>query len=87
MSSSGRVIGLILITAGIIVGAVAGVWLFAGMREGTLRGTGAIFGLLFAFLVLVAPLVGGGVYFMTRGRAEEKANARARASVAYWTCS
>ena len=37
-----------------------------------------MFGLLFVFLVLVAPLVGGGIYFLTRGRAEEKASERAR---------
>jgi DNA-directed RNA polymerase subunit RPC12/RpoP len=78
VSSSGRVIGLILLIAGIVVGAVVAVWLTAGLSEGTLRGSGAVFGLLFALIVLVAPLVGGGIYFLTRGRAEEKATARAR---------
>ena len=78
MPSSGRLIGLILIVAGIALGAIIGVWLLSGMREGTLQGSGAVFGLLFAFLVLVAPLVGGGVYFLSRGRAEEKASERAR---------
>ena len=78
MSSSGRVIGLILIAAGVILGLVIGVWLLSGMSEGTLRGSGAIFGLLFALLVLVAPLVGSGIYFLTRGRSEEQATAGAR---------
>jgi DNA-directed RNA polymerase subunit RPC12/RpoP len=78
MNSSGRVIGLILIAAGIVVGVIIGVWLVSGVNEGTLRGSGAVFGLFFAILILVAPLVGGGIYFLTRGRAEEKANARAR---------
>ncbi len=78
MSSSGRVIGLILIVAGVILGLVIGVWLLSGMSEGTLRGSGAIFGLLFALLVLVAPLVGSGIYFLTRGRSEEQATAGAR---------
>jgi DNA-directed RNA polymerase subunit RPC12/RpoP len=77
MSSSGRVIGWILIAAGLVIGAVIALWLFTGMGEGTLRGSGAVFGLLFAILVLVAPLVGGGIYFLTRGRAEERANDRA----------
>jgi hypothetical protein len=79
MSSSGRVIGIILIAAGIVLGAVIALWLTSGMSEGTLRGSGAIFGLFFALLVLVAPLVGGGIFFLTRGRAEEQANRRARA--------
>jgi DNA-directed RNA polymerase subunit RPC12/RpoP len=78
MTSSGRVIGLILIAAGLVIGVLIAVWLFSGMTEGTLRGSGAIFGLLFAVLVLVAPLVGGGIYFLTRGRAEEKVTAGAR---------
>lgn len=78
MNSSGRAIGLILIGSGAIVGAIVAVWLFTGIGEGTLRGSGAVFGLLFAVLVLVAPLVGGGIFFLNRGRAEERSTARAR---------
>lgn len=78
MSSSGRLIGWILIAAGLVLGAIIGIWLISGMNEGALRGSGAVFGLLFAFLVIVAPLVGGGLYFVSRGRTEEKATARAR---------
>jgi DNA-directed RNA polymerase subunit RPC12/RpoP len=78
VTSSGRTIGSILIAAGLIIGALAAFWLFSGMNEGTLRGSGATFGLLFVVLFLVAPLVGGGFYFLTRGRAEEKASERAR---------
>jgi DNA-directed RNA polymerase subunit RPC12/RpoP len=78
MNSSGRLIGWILIVAGIALGAIISVWLLSGIGEGTLRGSGAIFGLLFAFLILVAPLVGGGIFFLSRGRAEEQATARAR---------
>src|SRR5687768_8533173 len=78
MPSSGRLIGSILVVAGLVLAAIMGVWLLSGMREGTLQGSGAVFGLLFGFLVLVAPLVGGGVFFLTRGRAEEKASERVR---------
>jgi hypothetical protein len=78
VTSSGRTIGSILIAAGVVLGAIIGVWLLSGMREGTLGGSGALFGLLFAVLFLVAPLVGGGIYFLTRGRAEEKLTERAR---------
>jgi hypothetical protein len=78
MPSSGRLIGLILIIAGLALGATMGVWLLSGMREGTLQGSGAVFGLLFGFLFLMAPLVGGGVFFLSRGHAEDKANERVR---------
>jgi hypothetical protein len=78
MSSSGRTVGLILIVAGLGLAALISFWLLAGVGEGTLRGSGAVFGALFAFLVLVAPLVGAGAYFLTRGRAEERETARAR---------
>jgi hypothetical protein len=78
MSSSGRLIGWILTIAGLALAVIIGTWLMSGMREGTLQGSGAVFGFLFAFLVIVAPLVGGGIYFITRGRAEEKATAHVR---------
>ncbi len=78
MTSSGRVIGWILIVAGAVIGVLVSIWLLSGLGEGTLRGSGAVFGLLFAFLILVAPLVGGGIFFLTRGRAEEAATAGAR---------
>lgn len=77
MSSSGRTIGFILIAAGVIVALVVGAWLFSGLGEGTLRGSGALFGFLFAFVVIVAPLVGGGIFFLNRGSAEERQSARA----------
>lgn len=78
MSSSGRLIGWILTIAGVTLGIVIGIWLMTGIREGTLQSSGAVFGFLFAFLVLVAPLVGAGIFFITRGRAEEKATAHVR---------
>ena len=78
MPSSGRMIGSILVVAGLVLGAIMAVWLLTGMREGTLQGSGAVFGLLFGFLILVAPLVGGGVFFLSRGRAEDKMNERVR---------
>jgi DNA-directed RNA polymerase subunit RPC12/RpoP len=78
MSSSGRLIGWILIVAGLVLAAIIATWLVTGMREGSLQGSGATFGFLFAFLVLVAPLVGAGIYFLSRGRAEDKAYERVR---------
>lgn len=78
MSSSGRIIGLILIVVGVAIGLFAGLWLTAGMRENTLQGSGALFGVFFLFLILVAPLVAAGIFFLTRGRAEERAFAAVR---------
>jgi hypothetical protein len=78
MPSSGRLIGLILIVAGLALGAILAFWLMSGMQEGTLQGSGAVFGFLFGFLILVAPLVGGGIFFLSRGRAEDKASERVR---------
>ena len=78
MSSSGRLIGIILIIAGISVGLLAALWLSAGMRENTLQGSGALFGLFFLFLVVIAPLVAGGIFFLTRGKAEERAYSEVR---------
>lgn len=78
MSGSGRVIGLVLIAVGIVVAAAIALWLQSGMSEGSLRGSGAVFGALFGFLIVVAPLVGGGIFFLTKGRAEEQATAKAR---------
>jgi len=71
-------IGSILIIAGLVLGVILTIWLLSGMREGTLEGSGAIFGFLFGFLILVAPLVGGGIFFLSRGRAEDKASERVR---------
>jgi ribosomal protein L37AE/L43A len=78
MPSSGRLLGSILLVAGLAIGAIAGLWLFLGIQEGNLQGSGAVFGLLFVFLVLVAPLVGAGIFFLSRGRAEDVAYARVR---------
>lgn len=72
MRSSGRTIGLVLIAAGIIIGAAIGVWLYAGTQEGTLRGSGAAFGAVLFFGVLVLPLVGAGIFFFVKGGAESK---------------
>lgn len=78
MPSSGRLLGSILLVAGLGIGVIAGIWLLLGLQEGNLQGSGAIFGLLFLFLVLVAPLIGAGVFFLSRGRAEDVAFARVR---------
>jgi ribosomal protein S27AE len=69
---SGRVIGIILVFAGIIIGAGAAVWLLTGMNEGTLRGSGAALGFVLIFGVVVLPLLGGGIYLVIQGRSEAR---------------
>ncbi|MCC7446948.1 MAG: hypothetical protein IT324_05990 [Anaerolineae bacterium] len=64
-----RLIGIILIVVGIVIGFVAAVWLFT--NEG-LTGPGRILGLGIALLVLVAPLVGGGIYLASMGGKESR---------------
>ena len=88
MPSSGRLIGSILIVAGLALGAILAIWLMSGMREGTLEGSGAVFGFLFGFLILVAPLVGGGIFFLSRGTCRGHGErTRSAASAASSICS
>jgi hypothetical protein len=59
-----RLSGIMLVVLGIIVGVVAAAWLFT--NDG-LRGPARILGLGIALVVLVAPMVGGGIYLAVFG--------------------
>lgn len=72
MAASGRVIGLILIAAGVVLGVAITVWIMAGMDEGNLEGSGAALGLALLLGFIVLPLVGGGAFLLIRGRSEAK---------------
>ena len=76
MNSSGRTIGLILLAAGVVVGAALAAWLFFGVQEGNLRASGAAFGAVLFFGVLVLPLVGAGIFFIVKGGSEARNLAR-----------
>ena len=65
--NSGKTIGIILIAAGLVLCLAAGAWLLAA--ENISRG-GAALGLLLV-TIIVAPLVGGGVFLLVRGSREE----------------
>ena len=65
--NSNRLIGIILIVVGLVVAVVAAAWLFTNEA---LTGSARILGLGVALLVIVAPLVGGGVYLTTMGGKE-----------------
>lgn len=72
MAASGRLVGILMLGAGIVLGVAVVAWLGTGLAEGTTRASGAVFGLVFFLLVLVLPLVAGGIYFLVRGKAEER---------------
>ena len=76
MAASGRVIGVALLAAGVVLGAGILAWLAFGVREGTARGSGAALGFTLLFGAVVLPLLGGGAYFLVRGRAEARELAR-----------
>lgn len=71
MSASGRVIGAILLGAGLIIGLGIWAWLVQGIREDRIQGSGAVFGVILS-LFLVVPLVGAGIFFLIRGQAEAR---------------
>lgn len=75
MAASGRLVGLLLLGAGLIIGIGFWAWLIQGMREDRIEGSGAVFGVVLS-LFLVIPLVAGGIYFLVRGQAEAKEIAR-----------
>jgi ribosomal protein S27AE len=75
LSASGRIVGLLLLGAGLIIGIGFWAWLILGLNEDKIQGTGAIFGFVLS-LFLVAPLVCAGIYFFIRGQSEAKDIAR-----------
>lgn len=70
MAASGRVIGIILVAAGLVLGLSFTVWIFSGMDEGNLEGSGAALGLTLLLGLIVLPMVGGGIFLWLRGNAE-----------------
>lgn len=76
MNATGRTIGIVLTGAGIVIGIAVGVWLLLGVQEGNLQGSGAAFGGVLFFGVLVLPLIGAGIFFIVKGSAEAKNLAR-----------
>jgi len=79
MTLTGRTAGLLMIGAGILVGLAAGAWIIAGAAddESGLRLSGAVFAGALLFIVLVLPLVAGGIFLYVRGGAEAQQFANA----------
>jgi len=72
VAASGRVIGLVLIGAGIVLGIAITTWIMFGVNEGNLRGSGAALGLSLLLGLIVLPLIGGGAFLFIRGNAEAR---------------
>ncbi len=70
MRASGRVVGLILIAAGVIIGILGAIWLTTNVQSDDLETSGAIFGAALLAIVFVIPLVGVGIFMLFKGRSE-----------------
>jgi hypothetical protein len=68
--NTGKIIGIVLVVAGVGVCLLSALWLAAGYASGGYDSLAApVLGLALAF-VLAAPLVGVGVFLLIRGRQE-----------------
>lgn len=71
-------LGWILIGVGAAIGLAVGAWILAALAEESVRLTGALLGFVLLLLFIVAPLVGGGIFILNRGMAEERELAHVR---------
>lgn len=69
MNVNSTIVGVILIAVGIVLGLVILGFTAAGIIQSELTLAGAVLGFGLG-LVVVLPLIGGGVYLMVRGRQE-----------------
>ena len=67
--NTSRLVGIILIVVGLMLGAIMAAWLFSNED---LEGPARILGLGVFLLVLVAPMVGGGIYLAASGQKEAR---------------
>lgn len=76
MKSSGKLVGILLIAGGLILGLAILAWLISGLNDDKIDTAAAIFGIVLALGVIVLPMVGGGTYFLIHGLREERAMAK-----------
>lgn len=69
-----RALGLGLVAGGGVLGAIMLLWLVVSLAGRQLTGGGAVLG-LFLLAVLALPLIGGGLYVLSRGKQEAAAAA------------
>jgi ribosomal protein S27AE len=72
VSSSGKTLGYILIGAGLAIGLAIGAWIVSALADDSTGTSGAVLGLALAIIFIVAPLVGGGIFILSKGRGEEQ---------------
>lgn len=72
---SGKVVSILLLVAAAAVAVVGGAWLIGSVAEGGLRISGALLGAAL-LLVVVLPLLGGGVFLWVRSGREAVADAQ-----------
>lgn len=70
MKSPARLIGIILVAAGVVAAVLGWLWLRANVAEGNQQASGSLLGAAFIGLVIVVPLIGFGLFFLQRGAAE-----------------
>ncbi len=73
----GRILGIILIAGGIIVGIIIFVLMRTYVGEGSLTQGAATLGMTLGFLVLVLPQLGFGTFLLWKGGQEAKVSAQA----------
>lgn len=67
-----RTVGWILVALAGVVLALGGLWLASGVAGGQLGRSGAVLGFGLLVLVLVSPLLVGGIMTLSRSRREER---------------
>jgi hypothetical protein len=65
-----KIVGIILIIAAAVVLMIGSVWLAATAAEGSLRVSGAVVGFALLNIVLVIPLLAGGILVLSRAKRE-----------------
>jgi hypothetical protein len=72
--NTGKTVGLLLIAGGVLVGLAVAAWLVLGLAddESGLRLSGAVFGGALLLIVVVLPMVAGGLYLYRRGQVEAR---------------
>ncbi len=73
----GRILGLILIAGGVIVGIIITALMLVYYQEGSLTGGAATLGLVLGYLILVLPQLGLGVFLLWKGQQEAAVTAKA----------
>ena len=75
--NNGRTVGIILIVVGAAVAVLALAFFGINIASGELTSSGAVLGAAIIFLVLVAPLVGFGIFMTMQGGKDAARAARA----------